>query len=321
MKTERRHELHTNWLADRLGEAAETSKPYAKGVVGVLVATVVLIAAYEYLSWRSTAESVAGWNDVWSALENRSQSEQMDALRKVVDNYPSTPAGIWAQLRLADDDLELGVRMLVEERSVGMNHLHSALKDYQSVEQKTTDPLIRQRALFGVARAQESLDQLDAARKAYEALAKDYPDGSYAPRAKERLDDLGRRSTQEFYDWLKTAESPSRVFGKGTQTPGSEKSGMSEEELDKLISGSKSPGAKTSSVPPPEPKPDNGKATPDGTKSGQKKPDDAKQGGTKSGDAKSGDAKSSDSKSSGTKSDPAKSEKADTSAKKPDATK
>ena len=35
MKTERRHELQTNTLAEILNEAGENAKPYAKGILGV----------------------------------------------------------------------------------------------------------------------------------------------------------------------------------------------------------------------------------------------------------------------------------------------
>ena len=53
MKTARRHELQTNTLADWLGEAIESAKPYARLIGGIALAGVVLVIFYFVMQSRS----------------------------------------------------------------------------------------------------------------------------------------------------------------------------------------------------------------------------------------------------------------------------
>ena len=52
MKTERRHELQTNTLADALGQAVDTVKPYSQMAVGAVLAVAVIVLVVKYLSFR-----------------------------------------------------------------------------------------------------------------------------------------------------------------------------------------------------------------------------------------------------------------------------
>jgi hypothetical protein len=50
---------------------------------------------------------------------------------------------------------------------------------------------------------------LENARSQYENLRKSWPEAAYAEKAKERLEDLDRVATKEFYNWFKTARAES----------------------------------------------------------------------------------------------------------------
>jgi hypothetical protein len=319
MKTERRHELQHNSLVDILADVGENAKPYAKGLLGVALAALVVVCAYLYLSKRAEAEEGASWDQTWQAIDR----QDMEGLREVIKSYPNKPAALWSQLVLADMELSSGVTKLFMQKSTGRDLIRTALDDYENVAEHAVHPQEREHALFGIGRAQESLDQLSKAREAYEQLVKNYPNGPYEQRAQQRLDELARDSTKNWYDWFETTEPPTSSVGKGNPfgSPFDEK-GPTGSSLPPLPPGFDVPDIGKSKTPPPEPKPDEPKAG-----EPKAKADDAKGGDGKSSDAKSGDAAKatdakpadvkSDSKSAGSRDDKSKSEPAKSDSTKP----
>jgi hypothetical protein len=275
MKTERRHELQTNWLADRVGDVLLVMKPYLKGLAGVLLAVLVVWVAILYMAHRTEHEEVVGWNKLWDGLLGGPKAGE--DLATLSESSPKRPTSEWALLILADNDLGNGVGSLFTEKAVGRNLIKTALDNYQTVLKNSTDPLVREHALFGVGRSQESLCNLQDAQTAYKQLRDDYPNGSYSARAQERFDDLARDSTRARYDWFKNIEPPPNVFGKGSDKTG-DKSGLQLSPELEPFSQFAAPASKT---PPPEPKPDTGATAPQASK-----PSDAKPPATKAPDAK-----------------------------------
>jgi len=55
---------------------------------------------------------------------------------------------------------------------------------------------------MGLAKARESLGELDQARRGYEAVANEYPSSPIANLATEHADDLARDTTKAFYNWF-----------------------------------------------------------------------------------------------------------------------
>src|SRR5947209_19021817 len=105
MKTERRHELQANQLAEFLTDVSEKAKPYAKGLLGVALAALVIVCAYLYLSKRAAADEGASWDKAMQASASRNQ----EALRSVIKEYPNKPAAICSQLLLANIQLGQGI--------------------------------------------------------------------------------------------------------------------------------------------------------------------------------------------------------------------
>jgi hypothetical protein len=297
MKTERRHELQTNWLADRVGEIIVVLKPYAKGLTGVLLAVLVVWAAFLIMAHRSQAEEASNWNKLWDGLLGGSNAAE--DLATLSESSPKQPTGQWALLILADNDLSNGVGLQFVEKKAGRDAIHNALDNYKTVLQNATDPLVREHALYGVGLAQESLCNVADAETAYKQLRTDYPTGSYSIRAQERLDDLARDSTKARYDWFKTLEPPPSGLGKGSDKTGGATGPQLPSELEPF-SQFATPNSKT---PPPEPKPDTGAAT-------SKTP--------ATGDVKTGDTKTPDSKTPETKTPATKVPDAKTPADKTD---
>lgn len=284
MKTERRHELQTNWLADRVGEFLVAVRPYQKALVGVLLAGLVVWGAMLIMAHRSEAEEARSWNTLWDGLNG--SREDLDSL---ADSNSKRPTSEWAQLILADNELASGVSLWFDEKAAARNSLNSALGRYQTVFTKSTDPLVREHALYGIGRTEESLCKVEDAEKAYEQLRQEFPDGPYSLRAKQRLDSLSRESTKTRYDWFASVEPPSN---NGLGKEGDKNLPLLPPELEPF-SQFTAPGK----TPPPAPTPDKGATAP--ASSPSTKPPAAKTD-TKTPDVKS-PAATPDTKSSDTK--------------------
>lgn len=207
MKTQRRHELQTNALADRLGALLVWFEANYRTVLGIAVAALLIVGVYVSLNRYSAAKLERGWNAYYQA-----QTQQnIEAMRQVADENQGTAAGTWARLWVADELLRSGVEQQFQDRSQANDDLRKAAADYEQVISQRVDSLLIQRAKLGLARAYESLDQLEEARKVYRELAT----GVFADQAEARLADLDRPQTKAFYDWF-AAQDPRPSLERGS---------------------------------------------------------------------------------------------------------
>jgi hypothetical protein len=214
MKSERRHELQHNQLADTLGEWAEKLKPYARLIGGLVVLLVVLSVAYAYVAGKTGGKVAAGWDEYFEAIDANDRGR----LLEVAEKYAGTSVAPWARIVAADMALSDGCFQLFNNKAEARDLLRQAANNYQTVLGDASDDMLKQRALFGLARAHESLaslEDLNQAREDYKKLLEGWPKGIYAEAAKERLNDLDRRSTKEFYDWFATYEPPKQTSPSG----------------------------------------------------------------------------------------------------------
>jgi predicted negative regulator of RcsB-dependent stress response len=250
MKTERRHELQTNALADALGHTVDTVKPYSQIIVGAVLAVVVIVGVVKFLTLRSQSEQVDAWNTYLRATSANTAQSSED-LTRLIQQYPETSAAQWAHLSLADQALSDGIGQLFQDRAEGRDKLRKAQEHYQSVQQQASDPLLLQRATLGLARVYESQVELDKAQQEYKRLLKDWPNGAYTVAAKQRLDDLDQKSTREFYDWFATNEPKSTgSLGEPGSRPSFDLDDPKEDiKLDSLVPPGSDDANKTSSQP------------------------------------------------------------------------
>lgn len=219
MKTERRHELATNFLADWLGEKIEALKPYSAAVSATALLVVVLIVATVVLLQRRAANSAQAWSEYFSAIENQSPDEASDKLETVAAEHSGSPAGLWSRLSLADGHLSNGVEDLFKDRTTARKALQQAQEEYQTVlEQAPRESLLAERALFGLAQTNESKNELEPARENYSELLARWPNGAFSSLARARLSDLERKSTKDFYDWF--AKQSTQTKTKPAARPG-----------------------------------------------------------------------------------------------------
>jgi len=198
MKSERRHELQQNYLADYLGQWINRLEPYAKSIgIGIAALVVALIGFGFYRSSQLGARSDA----TLELLQNASDSDP-EALASVGQRYAGTTAGALAKLYQGDALLASGIAGLFEDREEAEGRLADASKLYEEIRGAGNDPLIRSRANLGLARAYESLGQVDQALSAYNRLVEINESEAIVKLAQQRIAQLKSPMTEEFLVWF-----------------------------------------------------------------------------------------------------------------------
>src|SRR6516164_9804842 len=102
MKSERRHELQHNDLAEWSMRTYENVMPYRNAIIGVTLLVLVGVVAWEIWRGHSESQAVEGWNSVempeavyFPVYESPNYPGAMD---KVSQTYGGSSAGEWAQV-------------------------------------------------------------------------------------------------------------------------------------------------------------------------------------------------------------------------------
>jgi hypothetical protein len=197
MKTERRHELQTNVLADRLARGADVVRPYGKIILGVVLLVLLSVVVLSFWNSRQRQRAMQGWDEFFGAMLTGNESD----LEKTASEYQNTPVGDWAKLIQADMDLAQATELLFTDRAAAREKLKDAVEMYQGLRDSKNE-VIQQRATFGLAEAHESRGELEKAREEYDSLVQHWPNSAYARTARQRSLALNKQTTKQFYDWL-----------------------------------------------------------------------------------------------------------------------
>lgn len=198
MKTERRHELQTNTLADWLGDKVIAAQTYSRAIWASIVAIVVIVVAVVFFAKRNEHTRAAVWQQYFNATNMGSP----DQLSDLADQHGNTLAGHWARVSLGDTELSQGMNQLFEDRTAAQSAIERAIDSYEKAREQTRDAELLERATLGLARGYETLGKLPQARGLYQELLAKWPSSIYATEARQRLADIDRQGTKEFYDWL-----------------------------------------------------------------------------------------------------------------------
>jgi hypothetical protein len=114
--------------------------------------------------------------------------------------------------------------MIFADKAQGRSRLQAAADTYAAVMSQRPEALAAERATFGLARAREALGELEAARRGYETLVKEYPNSPLRSLAETHAAALGRPATVAWYDWFvndaKPASTPAaEPAASGTTAP------------------------------------------------------------------------------------------------------
>jgi Tetratricopeptide repeat-like domain len=214
MKSEHRHQLETNVMAERLGDWIDKLRPYATSVAGILLFVFIAMFAWSYL----TGSSSAWQNQAWDAYNDAVASPTMPnlgLLRESAEAHPGTKMQQLADITWADGQVWLATRDFLYNKAGVTEALNRATTAYQSILQSSDDLRLQNRARLGLARVYEMQNQPDKAIEEYNKVT-----GGFADFAKERAKHLGEKKTQEVVDWLATAVPPRRPSPTGPGTPG-----------------------------------------------------------------------------------------------------
>lgn len=222
MKSERRHELQHNELADWIARSYETVRPYGNAILAAVA--VVCLVAIGWLWWsrQSAADSATAWNSLYLAQVNNNP----DDLVELASSHPDTNVGHWAAVVAGDMYLATGCEQLFTNKATAAQDLRKAVDSYLRVLQSSQTASLRERATFGLARAYEALSgtrqsqgELDKAVETYQTLVEKWPNGAYTEVGKQRLADLQRPATKQFYDKFAQYD-PKPAFTEQPDTPG-----------------------------------------------------------------------------------------------------
>jgi hypothetical protein len=123
MKSERRHELQHNELADWLIKAGEAVKPHRNVVLVLVAAVVVAVVGY----WLWARQAAATVTQAWDETSGIIDSGNVPKLTKVVEDYPHTNAAHMAQLVLGDYYLAEGCNRLFINKATAQTDLNKAI--------------------------------------------------------------------------------------------------------------------------------------------------------------------------------------------------
>ncbi len=214
MKTERRHELEENLLAAWLVSVFRKIQPYQNVIWAAIILVLLVGVVYGWLSRRGAGKAEAAWDELFTNMAVG--REDPSQLEKVAENHAPTEAGQWAALLAAEAYLAKASDALFYNKTEARQYLNRSRTLLEQLLQQSRNELIRERATFGLARADETAGDLDkaieswsspsakqAGQKAdrgYKGLLNLWPDSPYAEAAKQRLEDLQRYRTKKFYD-------------------------------------------------------------------------------------------------------------------------
>jgi hypothetical protein len=220
MKAEHRKELQTNVLADSLGRFVKNVKSGTKSsslIYWILAALVlaVVVGWFIYRGYSSRSRS-----ELWTKLDEAASTANLEKLGSIAEQSRGTKAARTARFQIARIQLEQGLNTLGSEqrRAEALKNIEDARTLYSELIQDTNDaPLLRQEAMMGVAKAEESLigipkadapnemrGTLAQALKYYESLENATPESFQTKAAKKRADELRNNGTQieSFYTEL-----------------------------------------------------------------------------------------------------------------------
>lgn len=198
MQPAQRSELEDNDLAAATMETVERIRPHLWSIAAVIGLVFAAIGLWAVITGQRAAALATGWRDGLAAERDGNAA----GLEGVARQYAGTPAAEWADLTVATLAFDEGVDLLFANRAQATKRLTDAAARYAALLQGRTNPIIAERAVFGLAKTNEALGDLTAARKGYEAVVRDYPDGACAALAGSRAAALARPATAEWYAWF-----------------------------------------------------------------------------------------------------------------------
>ncbi len=233
MKAEHRKELHTNYLADRMGRLVQGMRAGPQSTGSTVAWVLISLTIGTVVVWYVTAMN-SNRSPLWVKFEEDATQRNLAGLEKLTRDHPGTLPARASRFEIARVDLQSGLANLYSsQRDSAIAQVKNAKRLYENlVKECAGDPILAPQALIGAAKAEEALvgipkgdnpaegeESLDKALGYYEELVKDYPKSFLAKTAQERIDNLGkttndpaREAAEKFYQEMRklVAEAPKK---------------------------------------------------------------------------------------------------------------
>ncbi len=208
MKSQERHELQTNVLADWIGDKIELLKPYGLGILVGVVALAALGLSYVFFFSGEDTSSAASWQVYFSAYGEPKPSE---ALKDAAKKEKGTPAGNWATLAYAEGEVQGLVFQQIQDPKAAKEAVKDAEPALKEVVESAQDDLLKIRAQFSLAKLYESVGRIEESRKLYEEVAKAEKDSTIGKAAAKGVKRLSAGSqVPDLIAWLAKQDAPTK---------------------------------------------------------------------------------------------------------------
>lgn len=212
MKSEHRHELETNELSASLAKWIESIKPYSGQLFTGLA--ILIIAYLGLIIWGN--ENLRWEKKAWDAyaMETGSSDPELKGLQKIAgsEEYAGSKMSEWAYVGWADRQVLNAMSYYLVDREKTQDLISEATGIYQGFANNASDPQVKNRARFGLARVFELQNKLDEAKQQYLTVR-----GDLQPIAVERAEQLDSEEVDAAIAWLAKADLPKldRTGGQG----------------------------------------------------------------------------------------------------------
>ncbi len=199
MKSEERHKLETNYLADHLGDSISKVKPYTNLIIGGFALLIIGGVVYAVIQNSNANKNAEAWHEMFLA------NGDSDMLTKVYEDYENTAAAPWARQRQADSQLARAIDQVYIDKDQAMELAKQAKENYEEVLKKSFDPMLRSRATLGLAKACETEGDAEGAVTHYrKLLTMDLENKALETEVTRRIAWLESEDSKEFLAWYKS---------------------------------------------------------------------------------------------------------------------
>lgn len=197
--------LQRNELEHFSQAASKWFEKYGMAVVGGICGLLVVGAITLYVMRSRAATTAAAWAELRKAQATNSPEDLLGVANHAT--YRNTPVGAWARLHSAELRLSNSIYTEFTDREASITELEQAQEDFETLVKGNVLPVIRERALYGLATTQEALsdgsqESIDAALKTYQTLLDEFEETEFKTVVERRIKELKTDTALSFYTFF-----------------------------------------------------------------------------------------------------------------------
>jgi hypothetical protein len=198
MKSDRKQIQESNLLADKIEAQFIKLKKVLPAVLALIAVVVLAMLGYGIYSSMQEKEAAKGWTALYFADTDTSD------LNAIASDFGGSSAGLWAKQTAGDAYMAKAMEKVYLDRDLADQYFKQALDEYKAVSEKSSDPFLKERSLYGVAQASEGTGDREQALAYYRKVALTPGTNSeFLAEVNKRANWLESKAGEEFYNWFK----------------------------------------------------------------------------------------------------------------------